>query len=94
MIDFAHPWAEYSRLQNDLSSNFRVSDRSWGLEEGLNCILWFDQSAAPLTQTEISRAVASRERSERLEPYFELAIYRLKKRNLVILAQPPKPTKS
>ena len=65
MMELSHPWAEYARLQNDLSRNHRVSDRSWGIEEGLNHILWFDHTVTLLTQTDIDRAAASRERSER-----------------------------
>ena len=63
-MELLHPWAEYARLQNNLSRECRVSDRSWGIEAGMDHILTVATIAAPC-QSEINQVIATARRRER-----------------------------
>lgn len=76
-----HPWDAYARLQQELSKNPNITNRSWGLEEAMNLVLAASAGEVPTPQ-EIDRAVAAASRRERhraqlrarlIEPFEELA---------------------
>lgn len=63
MADLPHPWDMYTRLQNNLRRDHRVSDRSWGTEAGMDCIL--NAPAGPPTTAEVNQGIAASRRRER-----------------------------
>jgi hypothetical protein len=64
MADLPQPWAIYARLQTNLSRDYRVGDRSWGTEAGMDHILE-SVSGAPPTEHEINQVIATSRRRER-----------------------------
>ena len=64
MADLPHPWGIYARLQNNLSRNHQVGDRSWGTEAGMDYVLE-SASGAPPTEVEINQIIATSRRRER-----------------------------
>lgn len=62
MAALERPWAAYLRLQEELSSHKRISDRTWGIEDVLDQIV---TTGHPSTQIEIERAIASGARRAR-----------------------------
>jgi hypothetical protein len=60
-----HTWRAYARLQAELSRSHRISGRTWGLEEALNRIVWFESAVTDITAEEIGRAEATGGRRER-----------------------------
>ena len=64
MVDF--PWEKYACLQAQLQDNRNTSNRTWGIEAGLDRILTgapADQS--PANDDDVERAVCTAERRER-----------------------------
>lgn len=75
MADLPHPWGMYARLQTNLRRDYRVGDRSWGTEAGMDHILEL-ASGAPPTEGEVNQVIATSRRRERhrgcrREPLFE-----------------------
>jgi len=64
MADLPHPWAIYARLQTNLRRDYRVGDRSWGTEAGMDQILE-SAAGAPPTEDEINQIIATSRRRER-----------------------------
>jgi hypothetical protein len=62
MADLPHPWGMYARLQNNLQREYRVGDRSWGTEAGMDHIL---ASGVPPTEDEVNQVIATGRRRER-----------------------------
>lgn len=65
MSDLTDPWSSYGLLQAELARRNQVDNRSWGLEAGLNGFLKSAQGSPPLTNEDMSRAVAGACRRER-----------------------------
>ena len=63
-MELPHPWAAYERLQNTLTRESRLGDRSWGIEAGMDYILNAAVAASP-SQSEIDQAIATARRRER-----------------------------
>ena len=63
MVDF--PWDRYACLQAQLRQGHRVSDRSWGIEAGLNRILSPELTTQPPANDDIDRVVNNEERQQR-----------------------------
>ncbi|HEV7879262.1 hypothetical protein [Bradyrhizobium sp.] len=63
MADLPHPWAIYARLQNSLSNNNQVGDRSWGTEAAMNFVLTSASDA--LSEHDVEKIVATGRRRER-----------------------------
>src|SRR5271165_5974285 len=64
MADLPHPWGMYAHLQNNLRREYRVGDRSWGTEAGMDYIL-DSASGLPPTEEEINHVIATSRRRER-----------------------------
>ena len=64
MADFPHPWGMYARLQTNLRRDYRVGDRSWGTEAGMDHFLE-SASGAPPTEGEVNQVIATSRRRER-----------------------------
>jgi phage/plasmid primase-like uncharacterized protein len=58
------PWHHYAYLQDELD-DFRVSDRSWGIEAALNRIVAGDFTDSTTINIDIGRTIANEERRER-----------------------------
>ncbi len=63
-MELPHPWAAYVRLQNNLTRESRLGDRSWGIEAGMDYIL-NTAIAAPPSHSEMSQVIATARRRER-----------------------------
>jgi hypothetical protein len=63
MADLPHPWGIYARLQNNLSNNYQVGDRSWGTEVAMNFVLE-SASSAP-SEHDVNMVIATSRRRER-----------------------------
>jgi hypothetical protein len=64
MADLPHPWGMYARLQTNLRRDYRVGDRSWGTEAGMDHILE-SASGAPPTEDKVNQVIATSRRRER-----------------------------
>jgi hypothetical protein len=65
MADIPQPWRAYARLQKSLSRTSVVSDRSWGIEAGLNFLITEAALKSPPSDDDVSRSVQSESRRER-----------------------------
>lgn len=65
MADIPQPWRAYALLQENLSHSTTVSDRTWGLEAGLNFLITDAALTAPPSDADVSRSVQSESRRER-----------------------------
>jgi ATP/maltotriose-dependent transcriptional regulator MalT len=65
MTDLPYPWADYARLQIELINTHKINNRAWGLEEGLNHILFSEDMTNLPSQDDIDRVVKNQERCER-----------------------------
>jgi hypothetical protein len=75
MADLPHPWGMYARLQTNLRRDYRIGDRSWGTEAGMDHILISAFGAQP-TEDEVNQVIATsrrreRHRGSRCEPLLE-----------------------
>ena len=64
MADLPHPWGIYARLQKNLRCEYRVGDRSWGTEAGMDHILESAFSLPP-TEDEVNQVIAASRRRDR-----------------------------
>jgi hypothetical protein len=65
MAELPHPWGTYAHFQDNLRRNYRIGDRSWGTEAGMDLILTCASSGIPPVSADISRAIATCRRRER-----------------------------
>jgi hypothetical protein len=64
MVDF--PWEKYACLQAQLQDNRNITNRTWGLEAGLDRILTgVPADWSPANDNDVQRAISSTERRER-----------------------------
>ena len=64
MVDF--PWEKYACLQAQLRDNRNITNRTWGIEAGLDRILTgVPADRSPANDDDVQRAVSTAERRER-----------------------------
>jgi hypothetical protein len=65
MAEIPQPWRAYALLQESLSRTTTISDRSWGIEAGLNFLITEAALKLPPSDDDIARSVQSESRRER-----------------------------